>query len=405
MTVVPPLTRRRPGAAAAAAFAAVLAVALVGLPARPAGAHAGDGLTQAILEQVSPATPGITMQVAYSVNYELLVANHSQQVVTFLADSGEPFLQIGPTGVQGNFASPTFYASDVPEGLTQFPAQARPGADVPPIWRTLSAQPNWGWYDHRLHPTASSVPPEIIKADKPAVLGTWRIPFRLGPQAGEVRGRFEFRPPTGAYTPVQKSPLTPADGVKVQVVPSPTVPAIFVENLSGEPVVVLGKDGEPFARIGPKVTEVNTKSPVWAEIEQARGHDPSDEADSTAAPVWRQVADTPRWSWPEFRAAAPKSDPPQAVVARGKTVTVKNWSIPYLIGDRRAAVDGVTQWVPIAELRKRAAGPTGSGRGSHVGLYAALAAAAAALGAGAWLITSMVRNRSRTAAKGEPWTS
>jgi hypothetical protein len=402
---LPPLTRRRSRPAVAAAVAAALAAAVVGLPARPAGAHAGDGLTQAILEQVSPATPGITLQVAYSVNYELLVANRSQQVITFLADSGEPFLQIGPTGVQGNFASPTFYDSNVPEGLSQFPAQAKAGADVPPIWRTVSAQPDWGWYDHRLHPPGLFVPPAIIKANKPAVLGTWQVPFRLGDQPGQVRGRFEFRPPTGSYTVVQKSSPTPAAGVKIQMVPSATVPAVFVENLSAQPVVVLGKDGEPFARIGPKATEVNLRSPTWAEIQQARGHDPSAEADAAAEPQWQEVSDTPRWSWPEFRAAAPKSDPPAAVVAAGKTVTVRTWSIPYLIGDRRGAVDGVTRWVPIAELRKQAAGRPGSGGGSHLGLYAALAAAGAALAAGGWLVTSMLRSRSRTAAKGEPWTS
>ena len=382
-------------------------MALVGLPDWPASAHAGDGLAQPVLEQTAPSDPGITVQVAYSVNYELLVANRTERVITFLADSGEPFLQIGPKGVQGNFASPTFYNSNAPEGLSHFPEQAKPGADVPPIWRTVSAQPNWGWYDHRLHPAVSYVPPAIIKANKPAVLGTWTIPFRLDDQAGDVRGRFEFRPPTGSYTTVQKSPPAAAEGVKIQVLPSPTVPAIFVENLSAEPVVVLGRDGEPFARIGPKVTEVNARSPVWAEIQQARGHDPSDEADATAAPVWQEVSDTPRWSWPEFRAAAPKSDPPRAIVERGKATTVKRWSIPYVIGDRRGAVEGVTQWVPIAELRKRAAGGSGSrsGGGSKLGLYAALVAAGAALGAGAWLITSMVRSRSRTAAKGEPWTS
>jgi hypothetical protein len=401
---VPPALARR-------LLALALAGAFVGLPARPASAHGGDGLTQPVLDQVAPSDPGITVQVGYSVNYELLVANRTRQVITFLADSGEPFLRIGPTGVEGNFASPTFYDSNAPAGLSHFPAQAKPGADVPPIWRTVSVQPNWGWYDHRLHPTVRYIPPAIIKANQPVVLGTWKIPFRFGDQPGvpgEVRGRFEFRPPAGSYTSVQKSPATPAGGLKIQVVPAATVPAIFVENLSAEPVVVLGKDGEPFARIGPKVTEVNARSPTWAEIQQARGHDPSDAVDSAAPPAWQQVSDTPRWSWPEFRAAAPRSDPPPPIVKRGKAITVKTWSIPYLIGTRRAAVDGVTRWVPIAELRTQAAGGSGSGSGggSKLGLYAALAGAAA-LGTGGWLITSAVRNRnqSRTAAKGEPWTS
>lgn len=403
---------RRPLSVRLADAVAVIAVATalaVGPAATPASAHTGDGLTQPVLAQVSPLPSGVTVQVAYSVSYELLVGNPTPQAVTFLADSGEPFLRIGPAGVEGNFASPTFYASNAPEGLSQFPPEAKPGPDVTPVWRKISAQPEWGWYDHRLHPTVSYVPPAIIRAAKPAVLGTWRIPFRIGDgpgQPGEVNGRFEFRPPTGSYTMVQRSSPNPADGVKIQVVPSPTVPAIFVENLGAEPLVVLGRDGEPFARIGPKTTEVNLHSPTWAGIEQALGHDPPAEADPAAPPQWQQVADAPRWSWPELRAAAPKADPPAAVVKAGKTVTVRNWSIPYLVADRRASVDGVTRWVPIAALRRQAAGGAGSsGGGRSPGAYAALAAAVAALGAGGWLVTSKVRSRSRTAAKGEPWTS
>jgi hypothetical protein len=389
---------RRP---ALAVVAAALAVGLaVGPAAAPAAAHSGDGLTQPVIDEVSPLPPGITVQVAYSVNYELLVGNKTPQVIAFLADSGEPFLRIGPAGVEGNFNSPTFYASNAPEGLSRPPDRAKPGPDVPPAWQKISAQPEWGWYDHRLHPTVSYVPPAIIRANKRAVLGTWRIPFRVeapgGPgQPGEVKGRFEFRPPTGSYTMVQQSTPTPADGVKIQVVPSATVPAVFVENLGAAPVVFLGRDGEPFARIGPKVTEVNVKSPTWAEIEQARGHDPPAEVDSAAAPQWQQVADTPRWTWPEFRAAAPKADPPAAVVEAGKAVTVRKWSIPYVIADRRATVDGVTRWVPIAALRRQAAGGSGpsGGGGRSLGAWAALAAAVAALGAGGWLVTSKVRSR------------
>ncbi len=400
------MTRHRAPLLLTLAVAAAAALT-VGPVATPASAHGGDGLTQPVIDQLSPLPPGITIQVAYSVNYEMLVGNRTPQVITFLADSGEPFLRIGPAGVEGNFASPTFYASNAPEGLSQFPPEAKPGPGVTPSWRKISAQPEWGWYDHRLHPTVSYVPPAIVKANQPAVLGTWRIPFRVGDgagQPGEVKGRFEFRPPTGSYTMVQHSPPNPADGVKIQVVPSATVPAVFVENLGTDPVVVLGRDGEPFARIGPKITEVNLRSPTWAEIEQSLGHDPPAEADPAAGPQWQAVSDTPRWSWPEFRAAAPKADPPAAVVKAGKAVTVKNWSIPYLIADRRAAVDGVTRGVPIATLRRQAAGGS-SGGGRSLGAYAALAAAAAALGAGGWLLTSKVRSRTRTAAKGEPWTS
>jgi hypothetical protein len=386
LTARPPLLR-----AVTAIFAAGLAV----LAAAPAFAHPGDGLAQPIFEAMTPTVPGVKVEVAFSANYQLIASNTTDQAITFLADTGEPFLEIGPAGVRGNFASPTFYNSNVPEGRDTYPPEAKPGADVPPIWRKLSKQPSWGWYDHRLHPTESFVSPEIQKAGKTAVLGRWQIPLRYGDQAGALQGRIEYRPPKGSYTMVQKSPKNPADGVTIELVPASVVPALFVKNESSEPVTVLGRDGEPFARIGARggVSEVNVHSPTWVEIEQARGNDPSDEADPAAEPKWQQVAPTPAWNWLEVRAAAPKTDPPQAVIDRGKAVTVKTWSIPYLIGSRRGTVEGITEFVPLAELQRRAGGKPAGGGGSNTGLYAGLGVAAAVLGAGGWLVTSKVRRR------------
>ena len=374
-----------------ALLALAAAAGLAGPAAQPAGAHAGDGLTQPIFEVMSPAAPGVKVDVVYSANYQLLVSNTSPQPLTFLADSGEPFIEIGPDGVRGNFASPAFYDSNNPAGLVTYPPQAKPGPDVPPIWRKLAADPSWGWYDHRLHPTEQYVPIEIQRAKKVAVLGRWKVPLRYGDQPGELRGRFEFRPPTGSYRMVQTSSVTPSAGVTIQTVSASYVPAIFVKNESPDPVVVLGKRSEPFARIGPQVTEVNVKSPIWAEIQQAEGKDPSDETDPAAEPKWRKVADSPAWHWLEFRAAAPKTDPPAEIIERGRAVTVKEWSIPYVIGDRRMAIEGITEFVPIAQLRREVAGEDGGD--SNVPLYAGSGLGVAVLGGGIWLLTSKRRGR------------
>jgi hypothetical protein len=392
------LDLRRPLAALAAASASLAALASVAALAGPAAAHGGAGEPQAepIIESVMPLVPGVDIQVAFSVNYQFVASNTSGRTITFLGDTGEPFLRIGPDGVHGNFASPTFYDANVPEGAAQLPPQAKPGPDVPPIWRRLAREPSWGWYDHRLHPEGGSVPPEVIRADKVAVLGRWTVPFRIDDEPGEIKGRLEYQPPIGSFTMAQKSSSTPAEGVKIQVVPGRTVPAVFVENLSAEPVVVLGRSGEPFARIGPQISEVNTKSPTWAEIQQASGKDPADETDAAAEPQWRKVADTPRWQWLELRAAAPKDEPPAPVIAAGKAVTVRKWSIPYLVGDKRATIEGVTEFVPIAALRDRAAGAGGAAEqdeGFDLAISGGAALAAAVLGAGIWLVTSKVRSR------------
>jgi hypothetical protein len=237
------------------------------------------------------------------------------------------------------------------------------------------------------------VPAEVQKATAPVVLGRWKVPLRVGDQPGELQGRFEYRPPTGSHRMVQKSSQTPADGLTIQVVSGRSVPAIFVKNEAAEPVVVLGRDNEPFARIGPAVTEVNLRSPAWAEIQQASGKDPSGETDPRAEPKWHKISDGPSWQWLEFRAAAPKSDPPAEVIAQGKPVTVKTWSVPYLINGRRQTIEGITEFVPIAALQAEATGKAEQDEGFDLVLYGGVALAAAILGAGIWLVTSKVRGR------------
>jgi hypothetical protein len=51
------------------------------------------------------------------------------------------------------------------------------------------------------------------------------------------------------------------------------VPALFLVNRGAEPVVVTGRDGEPFLRLGPNGAEVNRRSPTWADDARAQGRE------------------------------------------------------------------------------------------------------------------------------------
>ena len=365
------------------ALALALCLCALGPLAPPADAHGGDNLARPIFERASPPMPGVDIQIVFSVNYEVLLKNTTPTEVTIMADSGEPFLRIGPKGVFANFISPTWYNSNVPDGLDKFPQGAQPGTGVEPNWKWVSREPSWGWYDHRLHPAERYVSKKIQTANKKTTLGHWRIPVRYGDAQTELAGRFEFEPVFGTYRAMLKSPETLADGVKVQVVPARTVPAIYLENTSPTPVTVLGKEGEPFVRIGPKA-EVNLNSPSWVEMAQARGETPEQKADAQAPPNWREIQATPRWSWLEFRAINPATDPPKAIIQRNSPTTVKTWSVPLLIGDRRTEVQGFTQFVPIAAMRAEASGQgaTGakSGGSKLLPIFTALALATVAVG-------------------------
>jgi hypothetical protein len=254
-------------------LALVLSLALPVLTAPAAGAHEGDQLAPPIVEKIEPDIRGLEVEVVFSANYQFLVTNSTPTELTILADSGEPFIRIGPEGVFGNLKSKSWYDSNVPEGLNRYPKQAEAGPDVVPEWRKVAVEPSWGWYDHRLHPVERYVTPEVQRSLDPVKLGDWKVPIRFGDRTGDIRGRFEYKPILGTYESILKSPKAPAEGVKIQVVSSRTVPAIFLENTSPRTVTVLGDDGEPFIRIGPAV-EVNVRSPTWVAIEQGQGQDP-----------------------------------------------------------------------------------------------------------------------------------
>lgn len=362
----------------------VVGAVLIAAPAPPARGHTGDQLARPIVERVTPAAPGVEVEVVFTANYQFLVENRTERELTVIADAGEPFIRIGPDGVFGNFKSKAWYNSNVPEGLLRFPEGAEEGPEVEPVWRKVATEPVWGWYDHRLHPVERYLSKEVLESVDPVDLGDWEVPIRLGDEKGEIRGRFEYRPQLGTYRSVLKSTETPAEQVKVQVVSARTgIPAIFIENLSPATVTVLGKKGEPFARIGPKV-EVNEHSPTWVEIEQAKGETPAAAADADAEPQWRVVAHTPRWSWIELRAAVTE-EPSREIALREGPTTVKNWRVPILIGDERTDLVGITQFVPIARLQEEARAGRTSGNGSSK-LPLVVLIALATLGAGYFVI-------------------
>jgi len=85
--------------------AAVFASAVV-VPT-PAFAHDLPPNVLTVLDGVSPAAPGVTVQVARSVADQLVVQNTTANDLEVLASTGEPFLRIGPHGVDANLNSPS----------------------------------------------------------------------------------------------------------------------------------------------------------------------------------------------------------------------------------------------------------------------------------------------------------
>ena len=329
-----------------AGFAIAVGAALG--PADPAAAHGSDPSVRPVVDTVEPALPGVTVQLAVSVTAQLVVANPTPTTLSVLDGNGDAFLRIGPEGVLANRASPWWYLTNSPNGDATVPADVQPGA--PPRWERVAAEPAWGWFDHRLHPTPQAVPPDVSRARRMKTLARWSVPFDYGGRSVTAGGRIVYEPLRGAVTTRLRGPDRPFRDVHVQLAPG-RVPALFLVNRGRQAVVVTGRDGEPFLRLGPDGAEVNRRSPTWADGARAQGQDLTIAAsvvDPNAPPDWMWVAGTQTYSWLEFSGLYERDRPPRRVLEAGKTTVLRAWTVPLEQDGRRVELRGETVWKPVS---------------------------------------------------------
>jgi hypothetical protein len=325
-----------------------VAAALASAPAlavRPAAAHPSDPQVRVVLDEVRPSIPDVAVSVVVSAAPQLVASNRTSEELTVLAETGEPFLRIGPDGVLANVDSPSWHLSNSPGGVATVPATASP--DAPPRWVRVAVDPQWGWFDHRLHPEATTVPPEAVEAEEPTTLASWEVAFEYAGEPMTASGRIEYRPAAGRITARLAGADRPLPGVAVQVAPGP-VPAVVLRASGTEPVTVLGSEGEPFARIGPGGVEVNRHSPLWVDNARAQERDPAGTAliDPAAPPDWLALSPATTFTWLEFRGAYPDPDPPRSARRATDPVVLLEWSVPLQVGGRTAQIEGETVWIP-----------------------------------------------------------
>jgi hypothetical protein len=132
-------------------------------------------------------------------------------------------------------------------------------------------------------------------------------------------------------------------------------PALYVRNTGRRPLEVIGSDGRPFVRLGPRGVEANVASPdlYWSNAPVPGAPVPS-VARPRAAPIWVRVARQPAWSWFEHRLDA------------GRARVGETWTIPARLAGRSVGFRG--RWVSavvrgsfrtvVEGIRPRTAGVT-----------------------------------------------
>jgi len=357
--------------------------------AATAGAHGESSPTiQTLVDEVDPGVEGLEFRVVRGRSARLAALNRTGQDLVILGRGDRPFLRIGPRGVYADVNSLDWYRSGNPDGIATPPPEARIGG--PPRFEPVVARSSFAWFDHRLHPGTVRVPREALEAQRTARLDDWTVPARLGDEQLEVRGHVEYRPLLGAVGAELLSSSEPLPGVQVTLLQGP-LPGFFLLNLGDRPVTVIGKEGEPFVRIGPRGVEVNLRSPTHLDDQFARGETPPVSADAGAPPRWRRMAPDARYAWLDTRALYARQRPPRQVAEGGRRVVLKRWAIPLEAGANRVELRGATSWLPSAESVRR----EGSGLGG--GGLAAVAAAAVFLVA--LLAAVALRRRARRASR------
>jgi hypothetical protein len=140
----------------------------------------------------------------------------------------------------------------------------------------------------------------------------------------------------------------PAPGIHVRAVDFTT--KIELRNDTSHEVTVLGYQGEPYLRIGPRGVWQNVRSPaVFLNRSQTPTRSaPHDQYDPKATPQWEQVSSAPVASWHDHRThLMTNEDPP--IVQRdpgSRHVVIARWKVPVVDGGRRLSIVGDATYVP-----------------------------------------------------------
>ncbi len=202
-TAAAPRTWTPPGAGSAAARLATTlaaAVMLVVATAGPALAHIRASSATNFDSRLTdvPDLDGVRWWLYPGGEY-LEVENTSGQPLTVLGYDGEPYLRVGPDGVERNRNSPATYLNEERYADVAVPPRADP--EAAPDWERLSDAPRYAWHDHRTHWMAPDPPPVI--ADDPGTpreVHTWTVPFAYDGRALEISGSLRWEPGPAWWT-------------------------------------------------------------------------------------------------------------------------------------------------------------------------------------------------------------
>ena len=174
----------------------LLVAAVAVLPVEPASAHSAANTPASnyvsSIAAVTPAPSTFTVRVI-EAGSRLELRWRSGADVLVPDYDGQPYLRVGPKGVEENQQSNAVYLNRSRLGSTTIPDGLKP--EGPSKWKRISLDPVARWHDHRIHWMSSSVPPQVAgETGRRQLIQDWNVPVTQGSAAFTVAGTLFWVP-------------------------------------------------------------------------------------------------------------------------------------------------------------------------------------------------------------------
>ena len=312
----------------AAAFATLLAVSSI-FAGSVAHAHQEIAIyALAVIDEVTPAVDGLDIRVAELTAPVVIATNRTNEPFVVEGVDGEAFLRLHKGRVEANLNSPTAYRAADPTGDRPLPKGL--DADKAPRWSPLARKSTWSWFDPRI---------EYVRGEHNA----WTIPATIGGRPVTIKGGFEAMEGHGHFQTELDSAPNEA-GLEIRMFDG-SVPGMLARNTSSKLLLIPGRQGEPFLKIGPRGVFGNERSPdFYVSGSQTIRKVPPD-ADPAAPPEWVRLSGEPVWSWLEHRARLPATVGHRSALGTTRH-TVLSWTTPLTFGAKDLEISGHVEWIP-----------------------------------------------------------
>ena len=171
-------------------WVAAAAALLVGAPV--ALAHEGSPNFLSQVNQVTPAAPGVDVEVL-NRDDRLLLINGGDNTVVIEGYEGEPYARVEPDGtVQVNKNSRAYYINEERDGKVPVPEGVDSNGE--PRWEEVGRNGRFEWHDHRMHWMAEDDPEQVTDKDVRTKVYDWEVPIAVDGREGAIAGTLFWTP-------------------------------------------------------------------------------------------------------------------------------------------------------------------------------------------------------------------